>query len=29
MEILSRELDIDITRVVKDHPESYILTGET
>lgn len=29
MEILARELGIDITQVVKDHPESFILTGET
>lgn len=29
MEILSRELGIDIIKVVKDHPESYILTAQT
>lgn len=29
MEIISRELEIDITEVVKDSQASYILTGET
>lgn len=29
MEILARELKIDITEVVKDHKASYILTGPT
>jgi len=29
MEIIARELGIDIARVVKDHPESYILTAQT
>jgi glycerol-3-phosphate dehydrogenase len=29
MEILARELGIDITKVVKDHPKSYILTAQT
>ena len=29
MEILARELDIDIKDVVKNSPKSYILTGET
>ncbi|MHB1394689.1 MAG: FAD-dependent oxidoreductase [Clostridia bacterium] len=29
MEILGRELNIDITEVVKDHKEAYILTGPT
>ncbi len=29
MEILARELGIDITKVVKDHPKSYILTTQT
>jgi len=29
MEIIARELGIDITRVVKDNPESYILTNQT
>jgi len=29
MEIIARELGIDITKVVKDHPESYILTKQT
>ncbi|MDF2522359.1 MAG: dependent oxidoreductase, partial [Clostridia bacterium] len=29
MEILARELEMDITEVVKDRPDSYILTGKT
>ena len=29
MEILARELSIDITQVVKDRKEAYILTGPT
>ena len=29
MEILARELGLDISKVVKDHPESYILTAQT
>ncbi len=29
MEILARELEVDITEVVKDSQESYILTGKT
>jgi len=29
MEILARELEIDMSKVVKDHPKSYILTAQT
>jgi glycerol-3-phosphate dehydrogenase len=29
MEILAREQEIDITEVVKDSRDSYILTGKT